>query len=403
MPDAKNAISLATISALGLTQIIGYGTLYYSFSILAPGMAEDLGVTSEQVFGVFSVSLFVGGLSAPVIGRQMDKVGAATVLTVGSLLSALTLALCAWSPSVAVFALAIVLMEISSGMVQYQAAFAALVESDPRTAPRSITYLTLIGGFASTIFWPISTALMEYLSWREIYLMFAALNLFVCMPLHFWMMRKGKAAIASGTIRERERVIGAIPPEARRGAMVVVSSAFAILGFTLASILAHMVPMLGNLGLGTAAVVIGSLFGPAQVLSRLINMIFGTRLSPPVLAVISAALMVTGIVILGVSGSWLPGAVAFAICLGLGSGINSIAQGSLPLYLFGSDGYGAITGKMAAARLALGAAAPVVFAMAMEQLGIGLSLFGTAALGTVGMAAFVSVAMATKRSLVAAG
>ncbi|MDO3432114.1 arsenite efflux MFS transporter ArsK [Rhizobium sp. CBN3] len=403
MREARNAISLATISALGLTQIIGYGTLYYSFSILAPGMAKDLGVTLEQVFGVFSVSLFVGGLSAPVIGKQMDRVGAATVLTLGSLLSALTLALCAWSPSVAVFALAIVLLEISSGMVQYQAAFAALVESDPRTAPRSITYLTLIGGFASTIFWPISAALMDYLSWREIYLMFAALNLFVCMPLHFWMMRKGKAAIASGTIRERERVIGAIPPEARRGAMVVVSSAFAILGFTLASILAHMVPMLGNLGLGTASVVIGSLFGPAQILSRLINMIFGTRLSPPVLAVISAALMVTGIVILGVSGSWLPGAVAFAVCLGLGSGINSIAQGSLPLYLFGSDGYGAITGKMAAARLALGAAAPFVFAIAMEQIGIGLSLFATAALGTVGMAAFISVAMSTKRSLVAAG
>jgi hypothetical protein len=160
--------------------------------------------------------------------------------------------------------------------------------------------------------------------------------------------------------------------------------------------------MLGDLGLGTAAVVVGSLFGPAQVLSRLMNMIFGTRLSPPVLAVISAALMVLGIVILGVSGSWLPGAVAFAICLGLGSGINSIAQGSLPLYLFGSDGYGTITGKMAAARLALGAAAPLAFAAAMQSFGIGLSLFATAALGVVGMAAFASVAMATRRDLVAA-
>jgi predicted MFS family arabinose efflux permease len=403
MPEARNAISLATISALGLTQIIGYGTLYYSFSILAPGMAKDLGITLEQVFGVFSASLFVGGLSAPMIGKQMDRMGAATILTVGSLLSALTLILCAWSPSVAVFAISIILLEVSSGMVQYQAAFASLVESDPKTASRSITYLTLIGGFASTIFWPISAVLMGYLTWREIYVAFVALNLFVCMPLHFWMMRKGKAASANGLTRERERVIGAIPPEGRRGAMIVVSAAFAILGFTLASILAHMVPMLGSLGLGTAAVVIGSLFGPAQVLSRLINMIFGTRLSPPALAVISAAFMVIGIVILGLSGSWLPGAVAFAICLGLGSGINSIAQGSLPLYLFGSDGYGAITGKMAAARLAMGAAAPFVFATAMEQFGIGLSLFATAALGTVGMAAFVSVAMATKRSLVAAG
>jgi len=390
------------VSALGLTQIIGYGTLYYSFSILAPGMAKDLGVSTEQVFGVFSASLFVGGLSAPTIGRQMDRIGAATILTVGSVLSALTLLLCAWSPSILIFALGIVLLEVSSGMVQYQAAFAALVESDPKTASRSITYLTLIGGFASTIFWPISAALMEHLSWREIYVIFALLNLVVCMPLHLWIMRKRKAARAQGIKQVREHVVGAIPSERRRSAMVIVSAAFAILGFTLASILAHMVPMLGTLGLGTAAVVIGSLFGPAQVLSRLINMIFGTRLSPPVLAVISAALMVIGIAILGVTGNSLAGAVAFAICLGLGSGINSIAQGSLPLYLFGSDGYGAVTGKMAATRLATGAAAPFFFATAMAQFGIELSLFAIATLGVVGMGAFVSVAMSTKRELIPA-
>ncbi len=114
----------------------------------------------------------------------MDGIGASTVMAVGSALSAPTLILCAWSPSVAIFALAVVLMEISSGMVQYQAAFAALVEADPRSASRSITYLTLIAGFASTIFWPIATALLGDLSWREIYLVYAGLNLAICMPLH---------------------------------------------------------------------------------------------------------------------------------------------------------------------------------------------------------------------------
>jgi MFS family permease len=402
MRETPGSTSFGTVSALGLTQIIGYGTLYYSFSILAPGMAKDLGVTLEQVFGVFSVSLFVGGLSATVVGRQMDRIGAATVLTAGSVLAAAALVLCAWSPSLVVFALGVVLLEVSSGMVQYQAAFAALVETDPRTASRSITYLTLIGGFASTIFWPISAALLDVLTWREIYLVFAALNLFLCAPLHLWLMRKRKAARAQRTARPREHVVGAVPLERRRYAMIVTSAAFAILGFTLASILAHMVPMLGTLGLGAAAVVIGSLFGPAQVLSRLINMIFGTSLSPPMLAVISSALMVAGIVVLALSGSWLPGAVAFAICLGLGSGINSIAQGSLPLYLFGSDGYGAVTGRMAAARLALGAAAPVAFAIAMERLGLVPSLYATAALGAIGMAAFVSVATSARREVVAA-
>ena len=184
--------------------------------------------------------------------------------------------------------------------------------------------------------------------------MFAALNLLVCMPLHFWIMRAGKAASRLDPNRTPNVVVGALTPEARRRSMILVSFAFAVLGFTLAAILAHMVPMLGTLGLGTMAVVVGSIFGPSQVASRLINMIFGARLSPPMLAVISGSLIVLGIMILGLSGDWLPGAVIFAICLGLGSGINSIAQGSLPLYLFGSDGYGAVTGKMAAARLAVG-------------------------------------------------
>ena len=395
----SSKIPAGLVSALGLTQIIGYGTLYYSFSILAPGMAADLGLSLAEVFGVFSVSLFIGGLSATYIGKQMDRIGAATIMTAGSTLAALTLALGAWSPSVAIFAIAIILLEVSSGMVQYQAAFAALVESDPRTASRSITYLTLIGGFASTIFWPISTALTGYLSWREIYLVFAALNLFLCMPLHFWIRGLGKKA-GDTTMRTRETVIGAIPPHARRRAMVIVSFAFALLGFTLAAILAHMVPMLESIGLGAAGVVIGSLFGPAQVLSRLINMIFGKNLSPPGLAVLSAVLIVFGVLILLMTGNWLPGAVAFAICLGLGSGINSIAQGSLPLYLFGSDGYGAITGKMAAARLAVGAGAPFVFAAAMENIGLSFALVANACLGAISIAAFVAVAMSVRRSLV---
>jgi predicted MFS family arabinose efflux permease len=395
-------IPASIVSALGLTQIIGYGTLYYSFSILSPAIAEDLGLSLEWVFGVFSLSLFVGGLSAPFIGRQMDRIGAATVMTAGSTIAAATLAVCAWSPSIAVFALAIVMLEISSGMVQYQAAFAALVENEPRTASRSITYLTLIGGFASTIFWPISATLSGFLTWREIYLVFAALNLFVCMPLHFWIMRVGKAASRLEPNRTSNVVAGALPPDARRRGMILVSFAFAVLGFTLAAILAHMVPMLGTLGLGAMAVVVGSIFGPSQVASRLINMIFGARLSPPMLAVISGSLIVLGVMILGLSGDWLPGAVVFAICLGLGSGINSIAQGSLPLYLFGSDGYGAVTGKMAAARLAVGAAAPFVFATAMQNLGVGTALAVNAALGLVGIIAFVVVAASTRRTVTSA-
>ena len=126
-------------------------------------------------------------------------------------------------------------------------------------------------------------------------------------------------------------------------------------------------------------------------------MIFGKSLSPPALAVLSAVLIVLGVLILLATGNWLPGAVAFAICLGLGSGINSIAQGSLPLYLFGSDGYGAITCKMAAARFAVGAGTPFVFAAAMENIGLNFELLANACLGVTSIAAFVAVASASRQ------
>lgn len=390
-------IPAGIVSALGVTQIIGYGTMYYSFSILAPGMAKDFGVSLEWVFGVFSVSLFVGGLSAIFIGRHMDRVGAATVMTVGSALAAGTLVLCALSPSIAAFALTVLLMEVSSGMVQYQAAFATLVEREPKAAARSITYLTLMAGFASTIFWPISAALGDHLSWREIYLVFAGLNLLICLPLHYWIARVGRGALSAGRPLMRETVAGALAPEKRRRGLLLVSGAFALINFTLSAILAHMVPMLGALGLGASAVVIGTLFGPAQVLSRLVNMIFGKTLLPPALALLSAVLIVIGVLILGLSQGWLPGAVSFAICLGLGSGINSIAQGSLPLYLFGSEGYGAVTGKMAAVRLAVSAAAPFLFSTAMQQLGIGIALLTNAVLGVFAIVAFLAVGALVRR------
>jgi hypothetical protein len=282
-------------------------------------------------------------------------------------------------------------------MVQYQAAFAALVEIRPKAASRSITYLTLIGGFASTIFWPIAATLGEFLSWREIYIAYAALNLLVCLPLHRWIMRSRTSAAIESAGLDREAIAGALPAQARRRGMLLVSLAFALQGFTLSAILTHMVPMLGTIGFGAAAVMIGSLFGPSQVLSRLINMTFGANLLPPMLATLSATLIVAGVVILGLSGTWLPGAVVFASGLGLGSGINSIAQGSLPLWLFGSAGYGAITGRMAAARLAAGAMAPFVFSVLMERFGTDVALLANAGLGAVGMGAFVAVASAAKR------
>jgi len=384
---------LAVIFALGLTQIIGYGTLYYSFSILAPEMAQDLGWTVDQVFGIFSGALLIGGVLAPVAGRWMDQFGASRLMVIGSIVSAATLVFCALSYHPAIYTAGLIALEVAAALVLYPAAFAALVEIAPHSAGRSITYLTLIAGFASTLFWPLTTMLHAHLDWRAIYLVFAALNIIICLPLHIWILRHRAIRTANGQAESAlpAPVIGALPADRRRRGFYLASAAFALQGFTLSAMLVHMVPMLTTLGLGASAVLVGTLFGPSQVLSRFINMVFGTSLSPPMLAVLSAVFMSSGIIVLTVSGHWLPGAIAFAVLLGLGSGINSIVQGSLPLWLFGSEGYGTVTGQMAAMRMVLSATAPFLFAVVSEQAGMATALGLTAALGLLGMAGFAAV------------
>lgn len=384
--------SLAIVAALGLTQIIGYGTLYYSFSILAPDMAKDVGINREAVFGTFSAALLAGGLAAPFMGGWMDRFGAARMMAAGSVLSALLLVSCALSPSASVFVATVIATQVATGLVTYQAAFATLVEHAPQTATRNITYLTLIAGFASSIFWPITSALATHLDWRQIYMIFAALNLLVCMPVHLVLARGRLRTVRSGPERPAPLpVAGQLPLERRQRGMVVVSVAFALSGFALSSLLVHMVPMLDVLGLGAAAVTVSALFGPAQVASRLVNMVFGARLPPTGLAVLSAGLIAFGCLLLSASGGTLAGAVVFSLCVGLGSGIGSIAQGSVPLHLFGSHGYGAVAGRITAARLVAGSAAPAVFALGMERIGIPASLVLDAVIGALGMVGFALV------------
>lgn len=289
------------IWGLGATQIIGYGTLYYSFSILAPEMARDFAWSTEWVFGVFSASLIFGGLIAPSTGRWMDRYGAGRMMSLGSVIAALALVLCAFAPGRVTFIAGLVAIEMASAFVLYNAAFALLVQIAPRTAQKSITHLTLIAGFASTLFWPITSQLHEHLTWREVYLVFACVNLLVCLPIHLWLASLMKAAevqeagVPSGA---SATIAGSITAGNRARAFLLMAAGFALEGFVLSALLIHMVPLLTTVGMGASAVLVGTVFGPSQVLSRLINMLFGKGVSPLLLAVVSAMFLVAGLTIL---------------------------------------------------------------------------------------------------------
>ncbi|MGD9812116.1 MAG: MFS transporter, partial [Sphingobium sp.] len=240
------------IAALGATQIIGYGTLYYSYSILAPAVATELAWSEQWVFGILSVSLLAGALLAPLAGHWADRFGAGRLMVPGSLAAALALLVCALAPGRIGFAIGVLAMELSSCFVLYSTAFVAIVQIGGKDAQRSIVHLTLIAGFASTLFWPLTTFLMEHLSWREVLVVFAALNVVVCLPIHAWLAslaRKSMTPSAPVAADLPVAITGAKRPR-RSPIFWLMLAGFAFEGFVLSAILVQKVPQTVAVGLG---------------------------------------------------------------------------------------------------------------------------------------------------------
>ncbi|OLP61971.1 MFS transporter [Xaviernesmea oryzae] len=384
----------ADIAALGVTQVIGYGTLYYSFGTLAPDIARDLGWPKEWVFGALSVALMVGGLVAPMVGRWLDRVGAGRLMAAGSVAAALSLIACALAPSYYVFVPALLAIEIASTFVQYSAAFPLLVQNHPAIAQRCIVYLTLIAGFSSTLFWPLTTWLQSQFDWREIYLLFAGMNLLICLPLHVWLAGRGRPVPA---LRPQPSEIsdalthGSLPQRDRMKGFLLMVTAFACQSFVNSAVLVLMLPMLSSLQLGAAGVTVSALFGPSQVAVRLINMLFGRQLSQLALAILAATLLPASLLILAATAPAFAGAIVFAVLFGMGNGVQTIVLGTLPLRLFGTQGYGARQGRVMAVRLTIGSAAPFAFSLMTDHAGPREALMAAALIGCGAVASFAAI------------
>jgi len=365
------------IPGLGVTQVVGYGTLYYAFAVLAPRMTESLGWAPEWTFGGFALGLLAGGALAPWTGTLIDRYGTRPVMTAGSALAALALFGLSEARGLVGYCLAMIAIQAVSTMIFYDAAFAALTQARGAGARRSISQLTLIGGFASTLFWPLTSWLLGSLDWREIYKLYALLHLLLCVPLHLLVLPGRARSAPAGAARASAGGGAGAPPEpaylegpARRRAFLLLAASFSLQGFVVSALSVHMLTLLQDLGLGAAvAVGIGAMVGPSQVAGRLVEMLFGKALPPVTTAWVSGALMPLGLALLlwGSVGTAVAG--AFAIAYGISMGLSSIVRGTVPLQLFGPRGYGAMMGRLSAPGLVVKAAAPLVFAVLLERVG----------------------------------
>ena len=388
------------VPALGIAQIISWGALYYAIAVLGAAIGADLGLSPAHVFGAYSVGLLLSGLIAPMAGRAIDRHGGRIVLTTGSVVAALALFWLARAASALEYYFAWCLGGVAMGLMLYDPAFATLSQHFGTSYRKALTALTLFGGFASTVFWPLAQQGLVHLGWRDTLAAFAVLELTVCLPLHWWLIPARGRTERADSADERE---GAERPQASITSppFVALAASFALNAFVFSAMSAHLIGMMRGGGItADDAVWIAALIGPMQVLGRIVEITFGRNLRAATVGVIALCLLIASmLILLAGTGISAGAALVFAVFYGLSNGVMTIVRGTAPAEFFGRAAYGSLLGRLAAPSLVARAAAPVALAsLAAPQVSPQGSILVLLLLAALSAASFIVAIRLAHRS-----
>lgn len=378
--------------ALGVTQIMGYGALYYAYAILLPEMAGDLGLSLTSIFGVLSLALFFGGFLAPIAGRWTDRFGGRLVMTFGSLVAGLSLTLLAFVQGKYSLFLVILVVEAAAMFVLYNVAFAAVARLNLSVpTQRSISVITLFGGVASTIFWPLTLWLFNGLGWEKTWIVLGVATVVICVPLHYFGLR---GALRDGTEPpvEAQSDWAELTGKARKQGMLWMVISFVFSGYIMGAMMTLWVTNVQGLGHSAAmAAAAGAVIGPFKTVGRFFEMLVSRNMYPLMTYALALGLMLSGFLALLLLGFTLPGVFLAAALYGMGDGIKTIARGTLPLALFGQKDYGARLGWISFVQMGVNASAPFAFAWLTQSFGGWWSFFAMTLCLTVAIATYVLI------------
>lgn len=372
------------VAALGTTQTLAWASSYYLPAILAEPIAADLGLSSSALFAAFSGSLLLSAFLGPAVGRAIDRKGGRGVLAWSNLVFAAGLVMLAFAQGLTGLLLAWAVLGVGMSMGLYDSAFATLAGLYGRDARASITGVTLIAGFASTVGWPASALMASLWGWQGACLVWAGLHIVLGLPLNRLLIPPAPPPAPAGD--------GAAEPEtpAPPGAMLLLAFVFAAAWFVTAAMAAHLPALLRDAGATpAAAIAAAALVGPAQVAARLVEFSLLRRFHPLATARLATLLHPIGAGVLLVLGA--PAAAAFALLHGAGNGMLTIAKGTLPLAIFGPVGYGLRSGLLSVPARGTQAAAPFLFGLILEGNGPAMALLVSAGLSLAALAALLAL------------
>ncbi|WP_106252426.1 MFS transporter [Nonomuraea fuscirosea] len=381
------------IGALAITQTAGYGVLYYAYSVLIPPMSRDLGAGVAQLTGALTFAVLVSAVAAPLVGRLLDRRGGRGLMTLGSVLGAL--AVLAWSQvrTVTQLYLACGLLGVASSMVLYEAAFAVIVAwFDAERRARALLAVTVVAGFASSIFLPLTGFLVELYGWRQALVVLAAGYALTAVPLHGLALRgrpapphAARREIVAAALRER-------PFWLLAAAFLTQTGALGVMGVLLVTYLIT----LGHPPVFAAGV--AGLLGVLSVTGRLVTTGLQTRW--PVATITAAMFALQGLaaVLLPLTGRGVAGAVVSVVLFGLGFGVSTIARPALLADRYGTTAYGSLSGALALPITVAKAVAPLLAAGLAQVAGYPAVMGAVAAACAFGALCLILYARTTTRA-----
>lgn len=349
------------ITALGCAQIVSWGALYYGFSLFALPMHETFGWSLTALNGALSAGLLVAGLCAYPVGMLIDRHGGRIVMSVGALAGAALLV--AWSrvDSLAAFYAVWLALGCAMAAVLYEPLFIVLAQHFGDSARRAITAVTLIAGFASTVFMPLIETLLGVLPWRDVLLVLAACMLLVSLPINALCVppRRREAAHASPAAAARA-ARAALRAHLRNPVFWGLALWFTSWAGTASGVMFQLVPYLKHAAVDTATVLLTvALVGPSQVAGRLLLMLAGERAATRTSGAVVTTLLPLAMLVLWLAPptpAWL---AVFAVVFGIANGVSTILRGVAPAEWLGREHLGRVMG-------ALGM--PMMIAMALAPL-----------------------------------
>ena len=353
------------IAFLGIGQILVWGSSYYLPTVLAKPVSDDTGWPMTWVVGALSAGLLVSGLVSPRVGHLVERHGGRPVLAASAILLAIGLLIQGLAPNIGVFVLAWLVIGFAMGAGLYDPAFSTLTRLYGDQARSAITSLTLWGGFASTVCWPLTAFLVERVGWRGASLAYVGIMLVIVLPMYWFGLPR--EALHVPAAKAPAAPISARAKRENRYFLLMLAANFTIASVVMTIIAVHLIAMMQDRGFSLAAAVsLGMLIGPSQVGARVLEAAFGRKVHPIWSLLICSAAVAIGLATLLGSAELV---VLGLILYGGGNGLRSIARGTVPLAMFGREGYAVLMGWLALPALVAQAFSPTVGDLMIQALG----------------------------------